>query len=363
MKYVATCTPGLEEPAIEELKEKFGIKSEVLHKGGLLFKGNERDMFRLNFLSKTLHRIILLLGETTVETLDDIYNFVKRHVEIEKYISNDQTFGVKSNRHGDHNFTSLDISRYVGQAIIDRYNEIKGKRLKVNLSNPDIRIIAELRDRRFWIGIDTTGESLHKRWYRKFTHITSLRSSIAYSMVHISDFKKELYDPLCGTGMIPIEAYHYKTGKPNLYRNFSFEKFSWIDLREFENLKEEYSEKKFEGVVFASDWNKDVVLKAFENSREAEADVKFFVNDIRRFIPSVESIVTDLPYGIRMKKYDLKKFYRRFFESVYGKFENLVFVTALKSLKFFPKKMELDLERKYVFKYGDIDAIIFVAKS
>ncbi len=361
MDFIVTCTPGLEEISMRELDKKFGIKSHILHKGAISFRGKEEHIYLLNYLGKTIHKVIIKVGEGEVHTLGDIYKFSK-DLPFEEFIPEKYTFGVKTKRFGEHDFSSMDISKEIGQAVIDRIIEKRKERVKVNLSQPDIQILAELRDKKLWIGIDTTGESLHKRWYRKNTFVTSLRSTIAHSMVMISEVKKSLYDPLCGTGMIPIEAYHFFSGKPNKYRNFSFEKFSWIDKEKFEKIKAEYKERDVSEKIFASDWNRDVVLKAKENSKIAEADVKFFINDVRKFLPQSETIVTDLPYGIRMKRYDLYKFYRRFFEAVKDKYEKLVFITAKRSMRFFPRKIQINIEKRYELKYGEIDAVIFVGK-
>ncbi|HIQ49910.1 MAG TPA: hypothetical protein EYH56_01805 [Nanoarchaeota archaeon] len=367
LEFVATCTPGLEKISIRELKEKFGIKAQILHKGALIFKGSEKHIYELNYLAKTLHRIVILLGKAKVESLEEIYNITKE-IEYSQFILPEQTFAVKAKRSGKHEFTSIDIASVVGQAIIDSYMNSKKKRLKVNLSYPDIRFLCELCEKSFWFGLDTTGESLHKRWYRKYSFITSLRSTIAYSMAMLCELKqnKSFHDPMCGTGMIPIEAFHFLSQKPNKYRSFAFEKFYWLNLENFEKLKNSYKENKVEALILASDKNSKVVKLAKQNALFGEAQqIKFFVADATKIKLCSQIICTDLPYGIRLRKVNLKKLYNMFFENLKANsnFEKLVFITAKRCLKFLPKPFPFELKEFYDLNYGEIKARIFVCKN
>ncbi len=367
MQFVATCTPGLEEISAKELKEKFKIKAEILHKGALIFEGREKHIFRLNYFSKTLHRIVVLLAKGEVSNLEEIYRLAKE-IDYAKFILPSQSFAVKAKRSGRHEFTSIDIACEVGQAVIDSYRQSTGKRLKVNLSSPHIRLLCELRGKSFWLGLDTTGESLHKRWYRKHTFITSLRSTIAHSMVMLSEFgqSKSFHDPMCGTGMLAIEAFHYLAQKPNKHRNFAFEKFSWLNLEDFEKIKALHKEKEVRALILASDWNSKVVKLAKENASLAEAEkIKFFVADATKIKLCSSIICADLPYGIRIRKINLKRLYSRFFENLErnASFEKLVFITAKRCIKFLPKPFPFEIEKFYDLNYGEIEARIFVCRQ
>ena len=364
MQFVATCTPGLEEISIKELEEKFGIEASILHKGALCFEGREEHIYELNYLAKTLHKIVVLLFKEEVNDLKDIYKLA-RVIDYTKFILPSQSFAVRAKRSGKHDFTSIDIAREVGQGVIDSYSACTGKKLRVNLSSPDIRVLCELRDRSFWLGLDTTGESLHKRWYRKHSFITSLRSTIAHGMVMLSGLErdKSFHDPMCGTGMLTIEAFHRLSEKPNKCRNFAFEKFSWLELEEFEKLKRKHREKNVNALILASDRNSKVVKLAKENASLGEAEkIKFFVADATEIKLDSEIICTDLPYGIRLRKVNLKKLYTKFFENLEksANFDKLVFITAKRCLRFLPKPFPFKIEKYYDLSYGEVEARIFV---
>ncbi len=358
MHLAATCNPGLEEIAIQEIKEKTGREAEVFHRGLLVFEGKEKDVFKLNYLSKTLHRIIIVVEKARIKTLKDVYSVVRK-IDFSGFIKHDQTFAVRTKRHGTHPFTSIDVSSAIGQGIIDSFQETTGKKLKVNLSEPDITFLSEVRDESFLLGIDTTGESLHKRWYRKRTYVTSLRSTIANSMVRISGLKngESFIDPMCGVGMIPIEAFHFLSGKPNKFRGFAFEKFFWLDRSEFQRLKKEHREHEVESEICGSDRNERVIGLAADNSREAEARIRFFVSDATRQDLNYDRICVDLPYGIRMRT-PLRKLYEGFFNNLLASdFKKAVVLTASRCSRFLP---DLEFERVYEAEYGDIRVKLFV---
>ena len=364
MKFLATCNPGLEEISIREIFELTGRKGETHHKGAVVFEGKEDDLFKLNYLSRSLHRIILLLKSGTFEKLDDLYKEIKE-IDFSEYIYPTQSFAIRPERVGEHDFTSIDIGRVAGQAVIDSYKESKGVRLKVNLNNPNIIVRVEVRENKFWVGLDTTGEeSLHKRWYRKFSSKAPLKSTIAYSMVRIAglDEKEGMIDPFCGCGTIPIEAYLWLSNiPPNQKRNFDFTKFVFINRQNFlEFLKSMRVERREDLKIFGSDISKKEINFAKENAKEAGAVVNFFIGDACKIDLNYDKIITDLPYGIRTSSKNLDKIYRCFFDNLRNfSWKKVVFITAKIRENLIPLPLE-SFEKIYDVNYGDIKARIYV---
>ena len=361
---IATCNPGLEEVAIEEVLG-LGLEANPFKKGSIRIEGDTRDIVRLNYLSKTLHRIVLVLVKGEVDGLDGIYTLA-RSVDYEALLPPSQSFAVRSNRVGVHPFTSMDISRVVGQAVIDTYLQRGLKRPPVDLTSPDVTILAELRDGSFWMGIDTTGESLHRRWYRRFTYITSLKSTIAHSMVRLSGLREgeSLLDPMCGTGIIPIEAYHYLSGTPNLGRPFAFERLLWFPKEELEAVVEDHREETPVGArIIGFDINRKVVERARGNAREASASIDLFVGDARRMPLKADIVCVDLPYGVRLRGVNLYRLYSAFFANLRrSECRRVVFITARQSLKYVPRLHPFKVIRHFNINYCDLEAKIFVAE-
>ncbi|MEM1575452.1 MAG: tRNA (guanine(6)-N2)-methyltransferase [Nitrososphaerota archaeon] len=360
-KFLATCNPGLEEIAIKEVEELIGIKAKFFHPGAIIFDSEEKAIFKLNFLSRSLHRIILLFHFSEFIDLNDIYSKTV-NLDLTDFIHFNQSFAIRAERFGKHNFTSIDVARVVGQAIIDNYLKNKNHRLKVNLDNPDIEIRCEVRNSLFWIGIDTTGESLHKRWYRIIGHKAPLKSTIAYSMVRLSNWKinESLCDPMCGIGTIPIEAAIWANNIPiGKFRKFNFEKFNFINREDYINFIEKHQCKNESLCITGIDISMKSINGAKKNAEKAGVKINFINGDSTKIPLEYDHIITDLPYGIRTKRKNLKELYRDFFNHVYKyNWKSLVVITA--KPEFIPS---IEPVKVFNVEYGNICAKIFLFKS
>jgi len=345
MKFFATCNKGLEEIAIEEVHELINKKAEKLFEGSIIFEGDESDIIKLNLLSKTLHKIYMILLIDKVESLNDIYKKVYE-IDWNKYIYQTQTFAIDAERFGKHNFTSMDVAKVSGQAVIDKYLKEKNVRLKVNLENPNISIKVILRNDLLIVALNTTGESLHKRWY--FKHFPTLKPSVAASMVIISKTKENIIDPFCGVGTIPIEAYHYIQKVPNYNRFFEFQKFYFLDKSEYFKILERKIEEK-DLKIFGCDISQEKIKKAKENLQNSFAKVNFFVKDALEIdYSSYDCIITDMPFGYK-SKFE-KDLYERFIKKVENEAKKAVILTA----------QFLEKEYLYEIDYGTLKARIYL---
>jgi len=204
--FAATTVYGFEDLAALEVEQLLGVKAEPSI-GKLFFKAPLSAIYKLNIEARLLHKVILLLWRGEVCSLEEIYK-AARQVDYASFIAPKQSFAVRADRFGTHSFTSMDMAAAVGQAVIDSYRSSTGVRLKVNLDNPDVEILCQLRDRDFFLGINTTGESLHKRNYRVYDHPAALSTTIATALIKLSGWSERhlLLDPMCGGGTILIEA-------------------------------------------------------------------------------------------------------------------------------------------------------------
>ncbi len=369
MKFYATCVPGIEDLASKEIK-KYGAKIEEIRKGKgkLFFKGKKELVWKLNYFSRLLERVLLLLERKEFLKLEDIYNISKR-VDY-SFIQEKQSFAVRAKRVGKHGFTSLDIAREVGQGIIDSYLKTKRKRLKVDLNNPDVIIRAEVVENEFILGLDLTGDkALHKRWWRVYNHPAHLNTTIACAMLELAkwNWKRSLLDPLCGSGTILIEAaMKGKSIPPGKNREFAFEKIfgkKKIKFKEYERTLNLTGIEKF----------KKHLEGAKQNAENAEVKecIKFFHGEIEKIKLNQEfsCIITNPPYGIRIgKKGTIPKLYENLLEKAkewLSKEEKarLVIITSEDSLlKKLSKKKNFEIEQERLVIYGDLPTKIFILK-
>ena len=180
-------------------------------------------------------------------------------------------------------------------------------------------------DDRVMGGIDTTGQvSLHRRGYRVYQHPASLKTTIAYSLLRIADwrFEESLIDPMCGGGTIPIEAALYARNiPPGRFRKmeYAFERLTFIDRSAFERLKSKRLERELNLRIAATDVSERHVNGAIENARSAGVldSIEFSVADARKIDLDFDKIVVNVPYGIRMGSIKrIGKLYREFINNL-----------------------------------------------
>ena len=317
MKFMGTTVIGLEDVAAREVEEILGVQAET-GVGRVFFECSEEAVFKINLWSRCLNRLFILLCSSEAENLDDVYKLTY-DIDYSKFILPSQSFAVRGKRYGEHSFTSMDLAAKVGQAIIDSYKSSTGVRLKVDLDNPDVEFYCFVRRERLYLGINTSGESLHKRNYRLYQHPASLKATIAAPLIRVSNWKhKEVFlDPMCGGGTIVIEAALIARNiAPGLFRReFALTRLYFIDLEEFLKEKEKAAEalNRGEYEIYGSDISEKHVKGAAWNAESADVldTIKFLVCDSRRIHDKVniapDVVVTNPPYGIRSGRIKIVK--------------------------------------------------------
>ncbi|RLG60121.1 class I SAM-dependent RNA methyltransferase, partial [Candidatus Geothermarchaeota archaeon] len=310
--------------AAAEIHELLGRRPKIIGKGRIEWHGHEKDLFIVNYLARSIHRVILLLIDQNFHDLRNIYS-IFCSINYSSYISANQTFAVRTKRIGDHSFTSIDVSREVGQAIIDSFMKEKKRRLKVDLENPDVIFRVYVVEDRVMGGIDTTGdESLHRRNYRVYQHPAALKPTIAYCVIRLSGWRPDesLMDPMCGGGTIPIEAALYgRNIPPGRFRKhgYSFKKLKFLDLRTFEEVVKERYERESVLKIFGCDISEKHVSGAIKNAKSAGVTkyLRLFVGDACRIPLNYDRIVVNIPYGIRMGSIrGTRRLYRKFIDNL-----------------------------------------------
>ncbi len=362
MEFYATLPPGIEDIAAQEV-EKFGGKILELRKGKgrIFFKGCKDLIPKLNCLARCLERIVVLMLRGKFTSLNDIYNAIK---SIDVYFLDEKSFAIRCTRVGSHNFTSIDVARVSGQAVIDNFMENYGKRLRVNLDEPDVIIRVDVVDNEFFVGIDTTGDdALHKRWWRIYNHPAHLNSTIACAMIKLSTWndQKSLVDPMCGSGTIPIEtALIGRNIPPNKNRVFAYFKLygeKIVYTKEIKKDLELYGVEKFKKHL-------DGAKKNAENAGVNDT-IKFELSDATELKGDYDCIVTNPPYGLRIaRKSVIRRLYEKFCISAKNCMHNeskLVVITAeYKTMENAAKKAGLEVVHSRYVKYGGLLTKIFV---
>ena len=200
-----------------------------------------------------------------------MYEMVKR-IEWAKYMTAETRFAIDATVYSDTLRNSRYVTYRVKDAIADYWQERAGRRPSVQVTDPDLRINVHVAQDQVTISLDSSGESLHKRGYRVATTEAPLSEVLAAGMLMMAGWKGQcdLYDPMCGSGTIPIEAALMALNiPPGIFRKeFGFERWPDFDADLWEEIyNDDTRERAFAHKIYGSD-------ASFYAIRQAEKNVK-----------------------------------------------------------------------------------------
>ncbi|MCS0596048.1 class I SAM-dependent RNA methyltransferase [Massilia agri] len=277
--------------------------------GGVHCSGSLVDAYRINLHSRIASRVLMRMGQRSYNNENDIYDLVLEQpwedwFGVNHTIRVDVT-AVKSPLKSLE-FTTLKIK----DAVCDRFRDQFNKRPSVNTREPDMRIVGFLDQRNFIIYLDTSGEALFKRGWREETGDAPLRENLAAGMLRVAGWKPgvPLFDPMCGSGTILVEAAQMVQGiPPGARRRFAFEKFADFDREAWAALKAEIKPNPIpsEPTIFGSDISGDMVAMTRHNLKVAGIlfDVPLKQIEAQHVSPPTSApgiLLTNPPYGERI---------------------------------------------------------------
>jgi putative N6-adenine-specific DNA methylase len=311
--YFCPCPRGMEAALVEEIGE-IAAQSTTLKvhnqvPGGVHCSGTMQDAWLLNLHSRIASRVLMRMAQRSYTTENDIYDLVLEQTW-EDWFGPDHTIrvdvtAVKSPLRSLE-FTTLKIK----DAICDRFRDQYDKRPSVNTREPDMRIVGFLDARNFIVYLDTSGEALFKRGWREETGDAPLRENLAAGLLRVSGWKPgvPLFDPMCGSGTILVEAAQMLQGIPSgARRSFAFEKFADHDRQAWAAMKAAVKPNVLpqEPTIFGSDISGDMVEMTRHNLKIAGIlfDVPLKQIEAQHVsAPTTEPgiLLTNPPYGERI---------------------------------------------------------------
>lgn len=307
----APCHFGLEAVLKREIID-LGYKVTEVVDGRVSFEGDEEAIARCNVFLRTTERVMLKVGSFKAVTFDELFEKTKA-LPWENFIPKDGKFWVKkASSIKSKLFSPSDIQRIVKKAIVDR---LSGKynilRFPEDGSEYPIRITI-LKDE-VTVGLDTSGESLHKRGYRRLTVKAPITETLAAALISLTPWKKDrlLIDPFCGSGTIPIEAAMIGLNiAPGMKRDF--QAMAWDNILPKSLFKE--AKKEAEDLIDRdtklSIQGYDLDTSALEAARGnlsfagLEGNIHFQQRDMRDISSAKKYgfIITNPPYGERLEE-------------------------------------------------------------
>ncbi len=306
-KFVAPCLFGVEGILADELK-RMGVQDVVAENGRVLFSGNADVLARVNINSRFAERILINVGEFSSETFTELFDNVKA-LEWERFIGKEDAFPVNGWSLNSTLFSIPDCQSIIKKAIVERL------KTKYNISwfsetGSEYRVRFSIMKNRVTMMIDTSGEGLHKRGYRRNSNDAPLKETLAAAMCDLARIypDTQFLDPFCGSGTLLIESAMMAAKiAPGLNRYFAAERFGFIGEKVWQNARSEAMDKidrKIEFTAHGFDVDKNAVELTLANAQKA--GVKGLINarvaDIKDFkVPDGRSLtVTNPPYGERL---------------------------------------------------------------
>lgn len=311
IELIAPCHFGLEAVLKREITD-LGYEIVAVEDGKVTFAGDEAAIARANIFLRTAERVLVKVGSFKAETFDELFEGTKA-LPWEQYIPINGKFWVKKAASVKSKlFSPSDIQSIMKKAMVERMKQ----HYKVSWFAEDgdeYPVRVSLMKDVVTVALDTSGESLHKRGYRKFTAKAPVSETLAAALIMLTPWNKDriLVDPFCGSGTIPIEAALMGMNiAPGMDRDFTAENWGLILPKKcwYEAVTE--AEDKVNRDVTLTIQGYDIDDKVLEAARAnaelagVDHQIHFQRRDVRDLSHAKKYgfIITNPPYGERLEE-------------------------------------------------------------
>jgi putative N6-adenine-specific DNA methylase len=308
-RFFAPCPRGLEAPLAAELAT-LAATDAAPTEGGVAFGGPLELALHANLESRFASRILWQVARGPCRSEDELYRLARsvawpQRFKVERALRVD----VAATRSP---LASLEYATLkVKDAICDRFRDDGGRRPSIDKQRPDVRVHAYLTASEATLYLDTSGEPLFKRGWRREADGAPLRENLAAGVVALSGWAPgtPFLDPMCGSGTIAIEAAALAADRaPGLSRTFGFQKLAWFDGPTWQRIRQRARDRVRSEpeapVIFASDRDPRALAQCRANAQVAGLESWLTVESadiLERRAPAPSGVlVANPPYGVRL---------------------------------------------------------------
>ena len=317
---IAPCHFGMEAVLKREITD-LGYDVTEVADGRVTFFGDEEALCRTNVFLRTAERILIKVGSFPAGTFEELFQGTKS-LPWEEYIPVDGRFWVaKAASVKSKLFSPSDIQSIMKKAMVERLKDKYGiSWFKEDGESYPVR--AFLMKDQVTVGLDTTGESLHKRGYRKLTAKAPIAENLAAALILLTPWNKDriLVDPFCGSGTFPIEAAMMAAGiAPGTDRSFTAQRWEHIVGRKtwYDTVDEAREQVDFSVDTDIQGYDIDDAMVSIARENAKLAGVDKLIHFQRRGIDQLSHpkkygfLITNPPYGERLQeKKEMPALYR-----------------------------------------------------
>jgi len=278
----------------------------------VMFDGDLRMVYASNYMLRTAVSVLMQIAEFRIGSADDLYRRALK-IDWDRYMDPSDTFSVVpvvQSHHFNHTgFAALKLK----DAVADYFRNKTGSRPSVSTGDPVILVNLHISNDQATVSLDSSLQPLFKRGYRTLSAEAPLNEVLAAGMLQLSEWdgSSDLYDPMCGSGTIVIEAAMDACRIPpgKFRKSFGFMKWRNYDKALFESVKGEYARQEVQRTdlkIYGSDISPTALRTASQNIKNAglEGRVDITCADFAEFRPKGEGayIIINPPYGERLAK-------------------------------------------------------------
>lgn len=365
MQIAVSAPSGLEGVVKREIFKLTSEDAPAIN-GRITVEGDIKKVALFNLHLRTASRVFIKLGEFKAQTFDELFDGTY-NIDFENYIDKNGKIEVYGSSI-ESKLTSVQASAsIIKKAICKRL--ISHFKCELNESAERYKIEFIIRRDYVIISLDTSGESLNKRGYRKeLIGDAPLKENVAAALIMLSVWNKSrpLADLICGSGTIPIEAAMIaKNIAPGLYRDFDFLHYKKFDLSFYDKMIDDAKKAIDSDVdikIYAFDIEESQIRLARKHAEKAGVldCIHFQRADMREFSSKLANgvIITNPPYGERLlTRKEIVSLYRD-----YGKvFNNLKDWSAytLTSVSDFERLFSKKANKKRRIYNGKLDCMYY----
>ena len=308
---IAPCHFGLEAVLKKEILD-LGYEISLVEDGRVTFIGDDEAICRANVFLRTAERVLLKAGSFKAETFEELFQGT-RNIPWEDFIPEDGKFWVaKASSIKSKLCSPSDIQSIMKKAMVERLKNRYGVTwFPENGASYPLRVF--LYKDMVTVGIDTSGESLHKRGYRTLTSKAPITETLAAALILLTPWNRDriLVDPFCGSGTFPIEAAMMAANMaPGMNRSFLAEEWRNVIKRKcwYEAMDEagDLVEEDVQVDIQGYDVDGDIVKAARSNAQSAGVD--HMIHFQQRPVSALSHpkkygfIISNPPYGERIEE-------------------------------------------------------------
>ena len=361
MKISVSAPSGLEGVTKRELYKLLNIDTVAVN-GRLTFDGDIQMVAKCNLHLRSASRVFIVLGSFKAQSFDELFDGVLS-IPFEEYIDIDGKIEIYGSAIESKLMAVSACSSIIKKAICKRLTGSSDKKLKESGERYKIEYI--IRRDYVILSLDTSGDGLHKRGYRKeLIGDAPLKENVASALIMLSVWRENrpLFDLFCGSGTIPIEgAMMLKNIAPGKMRDFDFLHYKKFDTSFYQDMLNDAisNEKQIDEIkIFAFDIDEKQISIARKHAKMAGVDdiIHFQRGDMRDFSSKSRYgvIISNPPYGERLltrkeivslykdlgEKYKSLNDFSMYILTTVSDFERLIKKKADKKRKIYNGKLE-----------------------